>query len=430
MARDRTGDAGELTAASALPRLSLILVFSCHFILATGNTGLVSVLPAIGRSIGIPDAFVAATFSLSGLLLAIFSPIWARVSDRRGRKPMIIFGMVAYTLSMTMCGVVISAGLHHLAPWFVIVPCLLCARAIFGAFGSAIGPAGQAYIAERVPRAERTKTIASLAGAQGMGTIIGPLLAPLFILPVVGLSGPLFAFAVIAAVTTLLVLRFLKEGPRLEFAEEKDVAPPPEGKQGFFSAWTDPRLSPFLIYALVTGLAQGAQTQILAFLIMDMLKLSPTGAQHFIALAMMCGAIAALAAQWGFIRIFNMVPRDLMRWGAGAAFVGHLMMVASHHYWLVVGGYALSCLGFGFARPGFTAGMSLSVSIHEQSRIAGILAIFAGLNLFTPLFVMLYQVNGNAPFVVNTVSLGAMLIYCFRNPKLIAAGIVGRPKAV
>ena len=407
----------------SLPRLAFGLIFSCQFILAIGNTGLVSVLPAIGRSIGIPDVFIAATFSLSGLLVTVFSPVWAKISDRRGRKPLIILGMTGYVVSMMACGLVISAGLHHLAPWFIIVPCLLCARAIFGTFGSAIGPAGQAYVAERLPGEERTKAISSLAGSQGLGAVIGPLLAPLFILPFVGLAGPMFAFSLIAGVTVLLVLRFLHEGPRSEFDRPDDPKPgeAPDGQRQ--PAWRDPRIAPFLIFALAISIAQGAQTQILAFLIIDTLHLTPAHAQRYIAVAMMAGAIASLVAQWGLMRIFRMIPRDLMRWGAGAALLGHLLIIASSNFWVIVTGYVISCLGFAFARPGFTAGLSLAVSIREQGRIAGILSMFAGLNLVTPLFVLLYQFNGSAPFLVNAVGLAAAGLYSFRQPMLRLSGV-------
>jgi MFS family permease len=406
---------------SLLSPWSFGLIFCCHFILAIGNTGLVSVLPAIGRSIGIPDALVAATFSLSGLLLAICSPMWAKISDQRGRRPLIILGMIGYTVSMTMCGLVVTAGLHHLAPWFVIVPFLLCARAIFGTFGSAIGPAGQAFIAERTPRGERTKVISSLAGAQGLGMVIGPLLAPLFVLPLIGLSGPLFGFALIAGCMTMLVFRFLKEGPKLETEEGGTPAVKVNGK--LQKPWRDPRISPFLIYALTIGVAQGSLTQIFAFLVIDTVHGTPAQAQGQIAVAMMFGAVAGLSGQWGLIRIFNMTPRDLMRWGAGAALVGHLMIIASSQYWFIVAGYAIACLGFAFARPGFTAGLSLSVSLGEQARVAGILAMFAGLNLVTPFFVLLYQFQGKLPFIFHALSLSAILIYCFRQPLLRSSGV-------
>jgi MFS family permease len=104
---------------------------------ALGNTGLISVLPAIGRSIGIPDPMVSAIFSLSELLWAFSSPWWARASDRRGRKPLMMVGLAGFMVSMTLCGFVVSAGLRHLASTLVIFVAFLLCRALFGLFGAA-----------------------------------------------------------------------------------------------------------------------------------------------------------------------------------------------------------------------------------------------------------------------------------------------------
>ncbi len=60
---------------------------------------------------------------------------------------------------------VVSAGLHHLAPPMVIFVLFLLCRALFGGFGSAANPATQAYLAERTTREERTQAMATLAGA-------------------------------------------------------------------------------------------------------------------------------------------------------------------------------------------------------------------------------------------------------------------------
>lgn len=409
-----------------MTRVAAVLVFSCSFMLTMGNMGLVSVLPAIGRSIGIPDIFVAATFSFSGLMLAIFSPVWARISDRRGRKPLMVTGMSAYAVAMTLSGVAIMLGLLKLTPWWAVVIGLFGSRALFGMIGSAIGPASQAYVAERVPRDERTKALSTLAGGQGLGMIIGPLLAPVFILPFVGLSGPLFGFAALAAILTLLILVFLSEGAPLpeedgpaRLADSRAqgagaVKPPP--------LWRDPRVTPFMLFALAISIAQSVQVQIVAFLIIDTLHISPAEAQGRITFALMAGAIAGLAAQWVFIRIFRMKPRDLMQWGAGFALLGHILTVASQNYWFIFAGYAVASFGFGFARPGFTAGLSISVTNKEQAGVAGLLAAMAGLNVLTPLFLLLYHIHMNAPFWVNIAFLVLAFFYSFRNDRLRTSG--------
>src|SRR5918993_304835 len=130
-------------APGALPRRSFAIIFGVSAATAMGNTGLISVLPAIGRSIGIPDFMVSGIFSLSALLWAFSSPFWARASDRYGRKPLMLLGLAGFAVSMLLCGGVVSAGLLHLAPPLVIFGLFLLARSLFGLFGAASNPATQ-----------------------------------------------------------------------------------------------------------------------------------------------------------------------------------------------------------------------------------------------------------------------------------------------
>jgi MFS family permease len=313
---------------------------------------------------------------------------------------------------------------RHLAAPLLIFVLFLFSRALFGLFGAASNPATQAYVADRTDREERTGAMASLAGAFGLGTIIGPAIAPVFVLPVVGLAGPMFAFAVIAAVMVFVVLRYLPEEPGPP-APRADAA----GDLAENAAATrrhllrDPRLTPFLVYGFLVAAAQTAQGQTLGFLIIDKLRLPPMQAQGYTAVAMMAGAIAGLLAQWGLIRMFRMAPRDLLRWGAGLAALANLVVAFAPSYSGVVLGYALSSLGYGFCRPGFTAGASLAVSQAEQGRAAGAIAAVNGVNVVVaPLFVLLYGAWRPAPFLVNTLILAGLMTYALFNGVLARAG--------
>ncbi|MET3668111.1 MFS transporter [Caulobacter sp. 1776] len=410
---------GETPEARA-NRGAFAILFGVSVATAMGNTGMLSVLPAIGRQIGIPDALVAGIFSLSAVLWAVTSPFWARQSDLRGRKPLILLGLTGFCVSMTLCAVVVSAGLHHLAPPMVIFGLFLTARALFGGFGSATNPAAQAYMAERTSREERTQTMATLAGAFGLGTVVGPLLAPLFVLPVVGLAGPMFAFAALAAAMLVVVHRGLPE----TFKPGRGETPPRRRgvlpwRGGGLALWRDPRLKPFLIFGFLVASCQTAQTQTLGFLIIDKLGLPPVKAQGFITLAMAAGAVAGLLAQWGLIRMFRMGPKDLMRWGVGAAALGNIIVAFAPDYAAVAIGYAIASLGYGFARPGFTAGASLSVDAKDQAGAAGAIAAINGLNVVVaPLFVLLYERIGWGPFVLNAIILASLLAYALRQAVL------------
>lgn len=417
-----------------LPRRAFAIIFGVSMATALGNTGLISVLPVIGRSLEIPDFLVSAIFSLSAILWAVSSPFWARTSDLRGRKPLMMLGLSGFMVSMIACGAVVTAGLHHLAAPMVIFGMLLVARAIFGFLGASSNPATQAYVAEHTSREDRTQAMANLAGAFGLGTVIGPFIAPLFIVPRDNVAGPLFGFALIAAVMLFIVYRFLPESPYAAAAaqrarETQRDRPGPKGRLGI---WRDQRLMPFLIYGFLVSTCQTAQGQTLGFLIIDRLNVTPSQAQGFIAVAMMFGAVAGLLAQWGVIRMFEMGPRDLLRWGVGVATLGMVMVAATSSYWTVVAGYAISSLGFGLARPGFTAGSSLSVTMDEQARAAGAIAAVNGINVvFAPAFVLLYEQVAPLPFLIAAAILAGLLVYTFTNPTLrnLTDGKAGKEEA-
>jgi len=403
---------------NGLPRSTFALIFGVSVVTAMGNTGLISVMPAIARQIGIPDVLAASVFSFSSLLWAISSPFWARASDRRGRRPMILIGMAGFTVSTLVCGLVVAAGLRHMAGPLTIFWLFFTLRALNGVFGSAANPAAQAYVAEHTAPQQRTRAMSNLAGGFGLGTVIGPFMAPLFVLPFVGLSGPLFGFAAIGVAMLGLLWRRLPESQRRGAADlAGEAAPGPR-----IPIWKDRRVIPFLIYGFLVAVCQSGQAQTLGFLIIDKLQISPLQSHGFIAVAMMFGAVAGLLAQWGLIPMFEMTPRQLLRWGVAVAAGGNLIVALAPDYWTAVAGFAVSSLGFGLARPGFTAGASLAVDEVDQARAAGAIGAVNGVNVvFAPLFVLAYKGYAPSPFLASAVVMALLIAYCFRNPQLRAA---------
>ncbi|MEO6580395.1 MAG: MFS transporter, partial [Sphingomicrobium sp.] len=61
-----------------------ILLFAAMLVAAAGNTALQSVMPAIGREIGIADLWVALAYTWSAVLWVLLAPYWAAKSDRHG----------------------------------------------------------------------------------------------------------------------------------------------------------------------------------------------------------------------------------------------------------------------------------------------------------------------------------------------------------
>jgi MFS family permease len=394
------------------------ILFSVSLIAAAGNMALQSVLPAIGRAFELSDTLVAGAFAISALMWAVASPFWARLSDRLGRKRVMMIGLGGFILSMTGFGLAATSGLEQWLSAGLAFVLMAVARTIYGVFGSAAPIASQAYVADRTTAEQRTPAMSLLASAQGLGTVIGPALAPFFVLPLIGLAGPMYAFALFGLVVLIVVWRKLPSGEVVRI-------PSPSGHRGDAGKglWKDPRVRGYLLYGLFVTGAQAANISVLGFHIID--ELSVTGiavreAQPFIGIAMLAGAAATLMVQWGLIPLLKLQPADLMRWGAALALVGNLMSIAAPGYYGVVVGYAVVSMGVGFARPGFTAGSSLSVGPHEQGAIAGLMMSLAGLSFLAPpvIGVALYELAEPAPFIANAILLAAATALCLLNPRL------------
>nr|WP_235524856.1 MFS transporter [Caulobacter sp. Root1455] len=407
------------------------ILFAVLLSSAAGNTALQTVLPAIGRQVGIPDVLISSIFSLSALLWGVMSPVWARMSDKRGRKPMVVLGMAGFAVSMLGFGFFILMGLKGLMVPLAVFAGAALSRAIFGLVGSASNPAAQAYVADRTAPAERTNALATMASASGLGTILGPAVAPFLVFPLLTLSGPMFSFAVIAGVVLILVMRGLPE-TQDEIPERPDDSQTVRGggKPRARVRWNDRRIMPFIVYGFLLASAQTVNQQTLGFMVIDKLNISPAKAAAFAGVAMMAGAVASLLAQWGLIRMLRLTPRQLLWLGAGCAALGNLAVAFSPDYHTLVVGFALCSLGYGFARPGFTAGASLSVGHEEQGAVAGAISAINGASVIIApvLGVALYKWAHPSPYLMNVAVLAGLVAYALIDPVMRRVGDATAPR--
>lgn len=402
----------------------MALLFVVMLVTAAGNTAMQSVMPSIGTALGVEDFWISLAYSWSALLWVVCAPIWARRSDRRGRKSMMALGLVGFVLSMAFCGIALFAGL---AGWLGALATLIvfaAARSLYGLFGSAAPPAVQAYVASRTPRSQRTQALSLIASSFGLGTVIGPALAPLMVLPFLGLGlvGPFICFAALG-LAALIVLRLRLPNDEPRFAARGRVQPyasgtggapddPSEAEEDEEEAlpqapanklkWFEPRLRPWVIAGLVGGHAQAMVLGISGFLVLDRLGLrdSPTEGAGPVGLVLMSGAIATLLAQWGLIPRFNMGPRSATLWGILVAAAGTAVLGVAGDLHTIALGYAIAALGFGLFRPGTTSGTSLAVTRAEQGQASGVTASVAGASfIYAPAVgVWLYNLDARLAF--------------------------------
>src|SRR4051812_28131059 len=184
--------------STALTSTHFLLLYAAMLVAAAGNTALQSVMPAIGREIGIRDFYVAIAYTWSAVLWVLLAPYWAEKSDRHGRKTLTMMGVGGFILSMTLCGAVLFSGLHGWTSGALTFGLFAAFRGIYGGFGCATPSATQAYLASKTRRSGRVAALSALSSSFGLGTIIGPAGAPALVVPVPGLPRPLFALPAIA----------------------------------------------------------------------------------------------------------------------------------------------------------------------------------------------------------------------------------------
>ena len=383
---------------SSLPLGRLTLLFTVSLVTAAGNTAMQSVMPSIGTALHVHDFWISLAYTWSALLWMTCAPLWARKSDSRGRKAMMAIGLSGFIASFSLCGLALWLGLNGYLSGLGTLITFALFRSLYGGFGSAAPPAVQAYVASRTSREERTKALSLISSSFGLGTVIGPTLAPFFILPGVGLVGPFAIFSLIAiGVLIALRLRLPDDAPAYAargeviaapFSANSDSRPRPienAPEPDLFDdvpkvSWFDLRLRPWMIAGLLGGHAQAATMGLVGFLVLDRLGLRSNpdlGAQN-IALVMFAGAAATLFAQWGVIPTLRLGPRASCLWGISLGAIGVAALSVAPSLYAITISIALVSLGFGLFRPGFTAGASLSVSRAEQGQSAGIVASVNG----------------------------------------------------
>lgn len=412
----------------SIPNDRMAVLFAVMLVAAAGNTAMQSILPAIGAKLHIPDVWVSLAFSWSALLWVLTAPAWAAQSDQRGRKAMMAMGVSGFLSSMALCGLTLWAGLMGWLGAGVTFIAFALFRSLYGGLGSASPPAVQAYVASRTDPEERTQALSLVSSSFGLGTVIGPAIAPFFILPLVGLAGPLLMFALIGLIV-LIMLRWRLPDDVPRFAARGNVAPYPTSASSPTASsdevddiddvpdpapppplqWRDRRVRPWLLAGFLGGQAQAMMLGVVGFLILDRLhfRSDPDAGAAATGIVLMAGAFATLLAQWGLIPLMQPKARTAVLAGAMLGGIGAVMTGLAQDMHAIVIGFALGSLGFGLFRPGFTAGASIAVPRRDQGRVAGMTASINGsAYIISPAIgVLLYNLSAMLAY-------GLMALFC------------------
>jgi MFS transporter, DHA1 family, multidrug resistance protein len=151
---------------------------------------LITELGASGSDLGVLSAVYAA-------MQLVCAPFWGTLSDRIGRKPVLLIGILGYAIAMFIFGLATRF-------WMLFV-----ARTFSGVLSSATMPTAMAYISDNLPEEKRGGAMGQLGAATGLGVVLGPLLGGF--LSTDSLSLPFFVGSGLALLSLVLVFILLPE---------------------------------------------------------------------------------------------------------------------------------------------------------------------------------------------------------------------------
>ena len=183
---------------------SMLVVFLTVFIDLIGFGIVVPLVPMYSRHYGADGWLIGTIIASFSAMQFIFSPIWGKLSDRHGRRPILLISTAGAALSYVLFAVGSGFANHTLA-----IGALLVSRIFAGACGGNIAVA-QAYIADITPPENRSKRMGLIGMAFGLGFIFGPAISGIA-LKFGGATAPGWTAAVLCALNFFLAYFILAE---------------------------------------------------------------------------------------------------------------------------------------------------------------------------------------------------------------------------
>jgi len=291
---------------------ALTLLFVTMFLIMLGFGIIIPHLAYYADALGASATQIGLLMASYSAMQLIFAPLWGRISDQRGRKPVMLIGLVGNA------GALALFGLSKTLPW------LFVARSLSGFLSAAVLPTVMAYVADVTTEEERGKGMGLMGAAMGLGFIFGPAIG--------GVMGnhnlPFFAAAALSALTFVFALCFLPESLQKQ-------ASAPEGFS--FRAAFGHSLTPLFLVAFISTFTFSGLETVFPLFIRAQLSY---GAKEMGSIFFIMGSLAAVV-QGGLLgRLINKLGE----------------------FWLVIAGLLITALGM-LLLPWSTAFATLTVYV-------------------------------------------------------------------
>ena len=266
---------------------SILVIFLTVFIDLIGFGIVVPLVPIYSKHYGASGFMIGALIASFSAMQFVFAPIWGRLSDHHGRRPILLISTAGAALSYVLFAYGSGLENHTAALWI-----LLLSRAFGGMCGGNITVA-QAYIADITPPEDRSKRMGLIGMAFGLGFIFGPALSGIA-LKIFGATGPGWTAAALCAANFLLAYFIL--------AESRQPASIPATRRPRFTQWghtlAQPKIGLLVLIFFLATFAFSCFESTLPLLVSDNFNLGiavdeTKPATTVISLFVFCGLIGA-----------------------------------------------------------------------------------------------------------------------------------------
>ena len=344
----------------------LLVLFITAFVDMVGFVIVLPLLPYYATEFGanaLQVGILISSFSLAQLAVA---PLWGRASDRYGRRPMILAGLV---LSAVAYVVFAFAG----SLWL-----LLLSRVVQGMGGGTIGVV-QAYVADATPPEQRTKALGWLSAVTSLGAVVGPAFGSILD-QAFGRHAPGLVAAALASLIAVFAWRFLRESREMRASGAFAAPATTSGRVALrrvVSRPGEPASRLIWIYAIAIGAFYGTGPT-MPLLLSARLGITEHGIGYFF---MYFGAMGVIARAgllgWALDRLGE---ARLARLGIVLLASGLALLSAAHGYPVLLVSMTLMPLGTAFLFPCVTGLLSQVVTSGDRGLYMGVQQTFGGVS--------------------------------------------------
>jgi MFS family permease len=344
----------------------LLVLFVTAFVDMVGLTMIVPLLPFYATDLGANATVVGLLVSAFSVAQLAVAPVWGRFSDRYGRRPAILAGLL-----LTSCAYLIFGFAGS-------VPVLLLSRLVQGLGGGTIGVV-QAYVADASAPEQRTKSLGWLSAVTSLGAVAGPAFGSLMI-SLGGRAAPGLGAAALALLVSAFAARFLVESHQLRTTGShaaRSNTRPGQAIGRVISHWQEPASRLIWVYTIGIGAFYGT-IQVVPLLLQHRWGVTERNIGYFV---MYLGGMGVVVRSLVLGRMVDLLgDARLSRLGivllaAGLGCTG----LASHGPILFLG-FTLMPLGTAFLFPCVTGLLSRVVPGNERGLYMGVQHTFGGIS--------------------------------------------------